>query len=75
MVEERPFKRSFSNYFGIGIDARIGYSFDRRRTKKRLLNLLCYGCIGLFKWCRPSVHMDELIDTMQEHNESGREEI
>jgi diacylglycerol kinase (ATP) len=52
IVEDKHIKRSFSNYFSLGIDARIGYSFDRRRTKNKFANLICYGCIGFWKWCR-----------------------
>ncbi len=49
IVERKVLRRSFSNYFSVGIDARIGYSFDRHRTKSVFTNLLCYACIGIVK--------------------------
>ena len=39
----------FCNYFSFGIDGKIGYSFDKRRTKSRALNLMVYGTMGLVK--------------------------
>lgn len=50
LVETRRFKKSFSNYFGVGIDARTGYTFDKHRTRSVLMNLICYGCIGFMKF-------------------------
>lgn len=41
--------RTFCNYFSFGIDGKIGYGFDKHRTKSRLGNLAMYACIGLAK--------------------------
>lgn len=66
VMEDQHIKRSFSNYFSLGIDARIGYSFDKRRTKNAFVNLVCYGCIGLMKWLRGrSAPMDDLLHSME----------
>lgn len=40
---------SFCNYFSFGIDGKIGYSFDKRRTGSRIGNLMVYGTMGLLK--------------------------
>lgn len=63
------YKRSFSNYFGIGIDARVGFSFEKRRTKNAFTNLVCYGCIGLFKWCRSINAIEDMIENMESETE------
>lgn len=39
----------FCNYFSFGIDGKIGYSFDSKRTKSRVGNLIVYGTMGLVK--------------------------
>ena len=58
IMPEKHLKKSFSNYFGIGIDARIGYSFDKYRTRNVLTNLLCYGCIGFAKLFKRSKKLE-----------------
>lgn len=57
-------KKSFSNYFGVGIDARIGYSFDKYRTRSVFTNLLCYACIGLAKLFKRASKVEELVENM-----------
>jgi hypothetical protein len=61
----KNFKRCFSNYFGIGIDARVGYTFDKYRTKNVFTNLICFACIGLAKLFKSSRKMEDLIETME----------
>jgi len=36
-------------YFNLGIDAEIGTSFERTRTKSRICNKILYGLYGLYK--------------------------
>ena len=31
-VNRKTFEKKMANYFSIGVDARIGYGFDKRRT-------------------------------------------
>jgi diacylglycerol kinase (ATP) len=38
--------KKMSNYFSIGIESRVGYEFDKRRTKSRLSNKVVYAWIG-----------------------------
>lgn len=65
LLETRHFKKSFCNYFGVGIDARTGYSFDKHRTRSVLMNLICYGCIGLMKFFKKSKKVDDLVENME----------
>lgn len=48
-MEKKYFYRPFSNYVGIGIDARVSYSFEKHRKKTKLANLIMYGCLGCCK--------------------------
>lgn len=38
-----------SNYLSIGVDARIGYGFDKNRTESKFLNKICYCLEGIKK--------------------------
>lgn len=42
-------QKSFVNYFSFGIDAKVGYSFDKHRTSSRIGNLAMYGALGVVK--------------------------
>ncbi len=42
-------KKHFCNYFSIGVDGKIGFSFDMHRTSTRMGNLAMYGVLGLAK--------------------------
>lgn len=39
-------KRSFTNYFGIGLDARVVYSVQKKRGSNAFLNKLLYTYVG-----------------------------
>jgi hypothetical protein len=42
----------FSNYVGLGLDARVVYTMERHRTPYAILNKIAYGIVGfvnLFK--------------------------
>ena len=56
--------KSFCNYLSIGIDARIGYTFDKYRTTSRFLNLIVYGAIGLGKSCDKSMPIEDYISRL-----------
>ena len=45
------FTKLMSNYFSIGLDARIGLGFDKHRTSTKGCNRLRYGWEGLKKMC------------------------
>ena len=48
-MEEKVLKKHFCNYFSVGIDGKVGYSFDLHRTSSRIGNLLVYGVMGTVK--------------------------
>lgn len=52
---------SFCNYFSFGIDGKIGYSFDPRRTSSRVGNLIVYGAMGLVKAASRTKTIQELV--------------
>jgi hypothetical protein len=48
----------------VGIDGRIGYTFDQYRTTSRLLNLIVYGAIGIGKSCAKAMPVSNYISRM-----------
>ena len=44
--DERSFKRVFTNYTGMGLDARVVYTMEKNRTQWPLLNKICYALVG-----------------------------
>lgn len=56
-------KKTFSNYVGIGLDARVVYSAERQRTKNAFLNKVVYcliGCCFIFKSMKK---LEEVMDS------------
>ena len=53
--------KTFVNYFSFGIDAKVGYSFDKHRTSSRIGNLAVYGALGVVKQASNTKTIDELI--------------
>ena len=49
LLPEKTFTKHFCNYFSVGVDGKIGYSFDLHRTSSRLGNLVVYGMMGVVK--------------------------
>ena len=60
------FRRLMSNYFSIGLDARIGLGFDKHRTTKKCCNKLMYGWEGFKKMfcCVKTPSVPELISSI-----------
>lgn len=50
-VISRIWNRKLVNYCSIGIDARIGLGFDKKRTKSRFCNKVVYAWEGVKKLC------------------------
>ena len=46
-MTENIISKNFCNYFSFGIDGKVGYEFDKYRTKSRLGNLAVYGAMGI----------------------------
>lgn len=59
---ENTFNKMFSNYVGIGLDARVVYTVERHRTSIAFLNKVVYGFIGFLNFFR---HMKRLEQTVK----------
>jgi hypothetical protein len=60
-IDGNVLTKTFCNYFSFGIDGKIGYGFDKYRTKSRIGNLAMYACIGLAKSMTRTKKLDELL--------------
>ena len=49
LLEGKSITKHFCNYFSVGVDGKIGYSFDLHRTSSRIGNLIVYGTMGFVK--------------------------
>lgn len=56
--QETSFKRMFSNYVGLGLDARVVYTMERHRTPYAWLNKIAYGLVGCLNFFRPLIKLD-----------------
>lgn len=61
VLESKTFTRHFSNYFSLGIDPKIGYSFDMHRTGSRMGNFITYAVMGCIKSFTKTQNLGELI--------------
>jgi diacylglycerol kinase family enzyme len=64
----------FSNYVGLGLDARVVYTVEKHRTSYAFLNKVVYGFIGTLNWFRPMKRLEEtvraVIEVQNAENES-----
>ena len=60
------FQRLMSNYFSIGLDARIGLGFDKHRTKTKCCNKIMYCWEGFKKMfcCLKTPRIPEIISSI-----------
>ena len=49
VMQGKTLVKHFCNYFSVGIDGKVGYSFDLHRTSSRVGNMLVYGVMGAVK--------------------------
>ena len=47
------FSRVFTNYVGIGVDARVTYTMELHRTSLIIINKILYAIVGLLYFFRP----------------------
>lgn len=52
----------FSNYVGMGLDAKVVYTVERHRTSIAFFNKVVYGFIGFLNFFR---HMKKLEETVK----------
>ena len=64
-----------NNYCSIGVDAFIGFSFDKRRTRSQLGNKAVYVTQGAIKALRPPPSLENAIERVTEINPATGEEI
>ena len=56
----------FSNYVGLGLDARVVYTMERHRTPYAFLNKVAYGLVGCLNCFRPMKKLEEKIESVIE---------
>jgi diacylglycerol kinase family enzyme len=52
--------KTFINYVGMGLDARVVYTVERKRTKNAFINKIIYGCVGFCNFFRSLKKFDTL---------------
>jgi diacylglycerol kinase family enzyme len=51
----------FSNYVGIGIDARVVYTVEKHRSSYAFLNKVAYGLVGLCNFFRKIKKLEKKV--------------
>jgi hypothetical protein len=75
-IEGLAITRHFCNYFSVGVDGKVGYSFDRHRTSTRIGNLAVYGMVGLVKSFTKTKTVSELSLSFKDtHRGKERESL
>lgn len=54
-------RKSFTNYFGIGLDARVVYSVEKSRGSNAFLNKLLYTFVGIRNFFKPMENIEDVI--------------
>ncbi len=54
----------FSNYVGLGLDARVVYTVERHRTPYAWLNKVAYGLVGCINYFIPLAKLDEKVESI-----------
>lgn len=68
--QEQSFRKMFSNYVGIGLDARVVYTVERHRTPVAFLNKVVYGLIGFLNFFRPMKRLEQTVHSIIQSNKS-----
>ena len=61
---ERSFRKMFSNYVGMGLDARVVYTVERHRTPVAFLNKVVYGLIGFLNFFKPMKSLEQTVHSI-----------
>ncbi|KRX04589.1 ATP-NAD kinase-like domain [Pseudocohnilembus persalinus] len=62
----KHFQKIMCNYMSFGVDARIGLSFDRKRTTTRCVNQLVYAWEGIKQMCIKTPSASHTIHSLEE---------
>ncbi|KRX09840.1 ATP-NAD kinase-like domain [Pseudocohnilembus persalinus] len=66
----KKFSKHMSNYCSVGVDARIGYGFDKNRKKSQIGNKCVYAWEGLKKCFIRTPKMSDIIKNLEFQNNS-----
>jgi len=64
-VQLTTFSKLMCNYFSFGVESRIGYGFDKGRTKSRLGNKIVYFWEGLKKLVKKTPRLNDVVDNIE----------
>lgn len=62
-----------TNYFSFGMDARVGFNFDRKRSNFQLLNLIIYCFIGFCNRCKTIPSVEKVVTDMKQGEQEDGE--
>ncbi|EGR32993.1 hypothetical protein IMG5_064480 [Ichthyophthirius multifiliis] len=65
----KSIKKPMSNYFSIGIDARIGFGFDKNRTQSAFINKAIYCCEAFKKLFIKTNRINQVLESLEILNE------
>lgn len=68
-IEKNVLKRSFTNYVGVGLDARIVYQVERNRGRNAFFNKILYSIVGTLNYCRHLRPIDEYVYSFRQITE------
>ncbi|KRX07365.1 ATP-NAD kinase-like domain [Pseudocohnilembus persalinus] len=60
----RKYSRTMSNYFSIGVDARVGLGFDKKRTQSRSQNKCIYCLEGIKKFFQKNRNIQDTLENL-----------
>jgi len=63
------------NYFSFGIDSRIGYGFDKKRTHSRIKNKLVYFCEGIKKAFLKTPKVNDVLEVVYQEPDNNAEKL
>lgn len=56
-----------TNYFSFGMDARVGYNFDKQRSNFQAVNLLLYCLLGFCNRFKKLPSVERVVANMEEN--------
>ena len=66
-MDTKKITKHFCNYFSVGIDGKVGYSFDLHRTSSRIGNMLVYGVMGIAKSFTKTKNVGQLTHSFKQN--------
>ena len=58
----------FTNYVGLGLDARVVYTMERYRTSSACINKMLYGLVGCINFFRPMKELYRKVMSFTDKN-------